>query len=325
MKRCAMALILVLFQLSGLSAARAQDASGLRIVVQVKVGRQDGGDRRSTGGLVDPGAIGKTVAFAFSRLAGQCGTGVGPAPVGDLGVASDGSMKKVDSAWTVQTTPVRLAGEAATFRVQWTRNRDNGRPSTVGDDTELTLRPGQALTLDLMPQTDEASGACVSLSLGVGVVYWPEPDQDRRLLAVDLWLVERLPDGTERSQPLSLRGLYNQPIAFHFDTLSAGTKTLDVFGDLQVSAGSEPIEIKMTTRSRVIDLKPSPQSPPRPAGYPATEPWPPLYTGSTTATLQIGPGEVVSVPLPPVGRGGADAAAFTARALSYRIRVRPIR
>jgi hypothetical protein len=43
------------------------------------------------------------------------------------------------------------------------------------------------------------------------------------------------------------------------------------------------------------------------------------------ATLQVGPGEVVSVPLAPVGRGGADAEAFAARALSFRIRVRQIR
>jgi hypothetical protein len=322
MKPGVIALIAVLSQGAGLSAARAQDASGLRIVVQVRVGRQDGGDRRSTGGFIDPAAIGKTVAHAFTRLTGQCGTGVGPAPLRDLGVASDGSTKKVESAWTVQTTPIRLDGEAVTFRVQWTRNRDNGKPSTVGDDTELTLRPGQALTLDLMPQSDVAAGACVSLSLSAGVIHWPEPDQDRRLLAVDLWLVERLPDGKERSQPLSLRGLYNQPIPFHFDTISAGTKTLDVYGDLQISPGAETTGIKITTRSHVIDLEP----PPRPAGYPATAPWPPpLYTGLTTATLQVRPGEVVAVPLPPVGRGGADAEAFAARALSFRIRVRQIR
>ena len=77
MKAYAIAFIVVLCQVSGLSAARAQDASGLRIVVQVKIGRQDGGDRRSTGGFIDPAATGKTVAHAFSRLAGQCGTGCG--------------------------------------------------------------------------------------------------------------------------------------------------------------------------------------------------------------------------------------------------------
>ena len=322
MKPYAIALIAVLVQGAGLSTASAQDATGLRIVVQVRVGRQDGGDRRSTGGFIDPAATGKTVAHAFSRLTGQCGTGVGPAPVRELHVASDGSMKRVESAWTVRTTPIRLSGEAATFRIQWARSRDNGKPSTVGDDIELTLRPGQALALDLMPQSDEASGACLSLSLGVGVVYWPEPDQDRRLLAVDLWLVERLPDGRERSQPLSLRGLYNQPIPFHFETLSAGTKTLDLFGELQISPGTNTLGLKFTTRSRVIDTEP----PPRPTGYPAGAPWPPpFYVGSTNAPLTVAPGEVVSVPLPPVGRGGADAEAFAARALSFRIRVRQIR
>ena len=144
-------------------------------------------------------------------------------------------MKRVDSAWIVQITPIRVAGEAVTFRVQWTRSRATGKPSTVGDDIELTLRPGQALALGLMPQSDQAAGAFLSLSLGVGVVYWPEPDVDRRLLAVDL--VEPLQDGKERSQPLSLPGLYNQAIPFHFETITAGPKTLDVFGDLQVSPG----------------------------------------------------------------------------------------
>jgi hypothetical protein len=298
----------------------------LRIVVQVKIGRQDGGDRRSTGAYIDPAAIGKTVAHAFSRLAGQCGTGVGPAPVGDVGEAFDGTMKKVASAWLVHVTPTRVSGEAVTFRLQWARTRDNGKPSAIGDDTELTLRPGQSLSVDTMPQSPELSEpprGCVvkALSLDVSLDHWPEPDRDRRLVAVDLWLVERLPDGKERSQPLSLRGLYNQAIPFHFDTLSASTKTLDVFGDLQIAPGTETTAIKMTTRSRVIDVQP----PPRPPGYPPGLPWPHLYVGSTTATLQVGPGEVVSVPLPPVGRGGADAEAFAARALSFRIRVRQIR
>ena len=328
MRPCVIALSVMLLQFAVFWRADAQGVDGLRIVVGVSVGRADGGDRRSTGGFVDPGAIGNTTTLAFWRLAGQCGTGVGPKSPGDFGEASDGTMKKVSSAWTVQVTPTRQAGETVTFRVQWTRSRDNGKQSTVGDDAELTLRPGQTLSLDLMPQSPEPSEpppGCVvkALSLGIGVIHWPQPDQDRRLVAVDLWLMERLPDGTERSQPLSLRGLYNQPIPFYFDTLIESTKTLDVFGDLQISPQAGETEIKMTTRSRVIDLKPSPLPPP--PGYPAGEPWPPLYVGSTTATLRLVPNEVVSVPLPPVGRGGADAAAFAARALSFRIRVRPIR
>ena len=254
---------------------------------------------------------------------------VSPKPLGDLGQASDGTMKKVDSAWTVQVTPTGRAGEAVTFRLQWVRSRDNGKPSTVSDDMELTLLPGQSLSLDTMPQLAEVAGSpssCVvkSLWLRVGVEREPEPDQDRRLVAVDLWLVERLPDEKERSQPLSLRGLYNQPIPFYFDTLTANSKTLDVFGDLQISSRGQTTEIKITTRSRVINLKPVPP-PPR---YPAGRRWPPAYyVGSTTATLQLASDEVVSVPLPPVGNVSvtADAAAFAERALSFRIRVRQIR
>jgi hypothetical protein len=322
MRTCAIGIIAVLLHGAGLSTVGAQDASSLRIVFQAKTGRQDGGDRLSGGSFIDPAAIGKTFTLAMSRLAGQCGMSFGHQPLGDVGETHDGSMKKVQSAWTIHATPVRQAGEAVTVRVQWMRSRDNGRPSAVGRDTELTLRPGQWLTLDVMPQADEAAAACLSMSLAAGVVHWPEPERDRRLLAVELWLVERLPDGKERSQPLSLRGLYNQAIPFHFGTLSAGTKMLDVFGDLQISPG-DAMGIKITTRSRVIDSAPYPQ--PRPRDYPEEEPWPPLYVGSTNATLKIDPGEVVSVPLPPVGRGGADAEAFAARALSFRLRVRQIR
>ena len=155
MKICVIALTVVLLQCAGAGRARAQGVDGLRIVVRVAVGRADGGDRRNTGSFIDPDPIGKTSTFAFSRLAGPCGTGVSPKPLGDLGEASDGTMKKVDSAWTVQVTPTGRAGEAVTFRLQWMRSRDNGKPSTVGDDMELTLRPGQSLSLDVMPQSSE--------------------------------------------------------------------------------------------------------------------------------------------------------------------------
>jgi hypothetical protein len=245
-------------------------------------------------------------------------------PLGEFGEASDGSIKKVASAWTVQVTPTGRAGDAVTFRVQWTRSRENGKPSAVGDDVQLTLRPGQSLSLDIMRQSADAptTPSFCAMYLSVGVIHWPEPDRDRRLVGVDLWLVERLPDGKERSQSLPLRGLYNQPIPFYFDTLTEGTKTLDVFGELQIAPGGRPSELRITTRSRVVDLKP----PPPPLKYPPGMPWPlPPYIGSTTATLQVAPDEVVSVMLPPVGNGTTDAAIFAARALSFRIRVRPIR
>lgn len=324
MKTCAIAVTVVLLQFGAFGRADAQGIDDLRIFVRASIGRTDGGNRGGTASAIDPDHIGKTTTVSFSKLAGQCGPGVSPEPLEDLGVASDGTLQKIQSAWTVQVTPVRRDGEAVRFRLQWKRSRDNGKPSTVSEDVELTLLPGQSLSLDVMPQSAEAAGSpnsCVSMWLRVGIEREPEPGQDRRLIAADFWLVERLPDGKERSQSLSLRGLYNQPIPFYFDTLTEGTKTLDVFGDLHISPGERTTGIKITTRSRVVDLKPAPPPP----GYPAWAPWPPPYVGSTTATLQLVPDEVVSVSLPPIGRGGSDAAAFAARALSFRIRVRQIR
>ena len=325
MKSRVIALIVVLFHCAGAAPADAQGTGDLRIVVRVANSRVDGGDRRSVGGFVDPGAVGTTRTLSFSSIGGRCGTFVSDVPLGDYGEASDGSMRKVSSAWTVRVTPTGRAGEAVTFRMQWARIRDNGKPSTMGGDRQLTLAPGQSLSLDLMPQSAEASGpadTCMAMYLSVGVIHWPEPDRDRRLVAVDLWLVERLADGTERSQPLSLRGLFNQPVPFYLDTLTEGTKTLDVWGDLEIAPRGGTNEIKITTRSRVVDRKP----PPPPPKYPAGLPWPPTpYVGLKTTTLQLVPGEVVSVALPPVGNGTTDAAPFTARALSFRIRVRQIR
>ena len=271
MKPHAIALAVVLLLCAGPWPVRAQDANPLRILVEVKVGRQDRGDRRSTGGYVDPGATGKTQTFAFSRLEGQCGTGVGPKPLGDVGEAFDGTMKKVYSAWLVHVTPTTQAGEAVTFRVQWTRIRDNGKPSTVADDAELTLRPGESLSLDVMPQSPEPSEpppGCVvkALSLSVGVVHWPEPEK------IGAW--SRSISGSwsgcpmERSAASRCRceGATTTPCP-SISTPSPKRRRRSTSSAIcEISPGSGPTEIKMTTRSRVIDLKPSPLSPQRPPG-----------------------------------------------------------
>lgn len=317
MKTRVMALfVLVALQCVAAGQTPAQDGDGLRIVLKVYTSHPDRGDRLSTAAVANAAEIGKTVTTAFTRLFGQCGSGVGSGPVQDTGQAGDGSMKSVYSAWATHVTPTARSGDAVTFRVAWERKRDNGKPSSAGDNSEVTLRPGQSMVLDVMPQAPEKSEpppGCVvrSMVLTAAVERDPVPDQDRRLLAVDLWLVERLPDGKERSQPLSLRGLYYQPIPFYFDTVSEGEKSVDVFGDLQVVPGAAGSEIKITTKSRI-----TPSLRPRFAGY---------YVGATTGTLQVKPDEVVSIPLPALGHPTGDAGAFAARALAYRVRVRQLR
>ena len=136
-----------------------------------------------------------------------------------------------------------------------------------------------------MPQSLNASarGVRARCTLSVAVEHCAGARPDRRLLAVDLWLVDRLPGGKERSQPLSLRGLYNQPIPFYFDTLTAGYEDTRRLRRPANLAGRTDLGIKITTRSRVVDLKPAQ----RPAGYPAGRRGLRSTSGSKTATLRL--------------------------------------
>ena len=146
----------------------------------------------------------------------------------------------------------------------------------------------------------------IGQSLRARVIRFPDPDYDRRLVALDLWLVEKLQDGSERSQPLSLRGLYHQAIAFYFDSITEGTLVLDIFGEVTTAPADRMSDVKIVTRSRIFD-------PGQPPGRP--------FPRETTATLRITPNEVVSVQLPQV----AGSSAFASRALSLRVRVRQLR
>ena len=72
----------------------------------------------------------------------------------------------------------------------------------------------------------------------------------------DLWLVERLSNGTEaqRSQPLSVRGLPNRPCSFYFDSIVDANVTLDIYGILisRLESGStESLWRRAADRRRV--------------------------------------------------------------------------
>ena len=161
------------------------------------------------------------------------------------------------------------------------------------------------MPLDSVHRPCASQPRTVGQSLRVIVVRHPDPDYDRRLVALDLWLVEKLDDGSERSQPLSLRGLYHRPIAFYFDSITQGALVLDIFGEVTVGSGDRTSDVKIVTRSRIFD-------PAQPPGRP--------FPRETTATMKITPNEVVSVQLPQVA-----GSAFASRGLSLRIRVRQLR
>jgi len=280
------------------AAARAQTDGVERFAINVEASTlfAPGGEEMRVGGGANPNEPGTTVRHGFSLR-----------PDGCVWAVSRGVESNADLGWAVEITPVRVVSDAVTFRLAWARTRDEGKTTTqLRQEMELTLRAGESMPLDSVHRSCASQPRTIGQSLRVRVVRYPDPDYDRRLVALDLWLVEKLQDGSERSQPLSLRGLYYRPIAFYFDSITQGALQLDIFGEVTVASGVRTSDVKIVTRSRIFD-------PSQPPGRP--------FPRETSATLRITPDEVVSVQLPQV----ANSSAFASRALSLRIRVRQLR
>ncbi len=150
--------------------------------------------------------------------------------------------------------------------------------------------------------------------LRVGVSYWPRPIEDRRLVGTDMWLVERLQDGTERGQVLNLRGSFNRATPFYFDTVTDGGATLEFFGEFTLTTTVDRLTMKLEVRSRLIEN-----------GGASTA----LREGNLwrsraiEPTVTFAPGEVIAVELPRLSE--SDSGAFADRTFSIRIRSRQIR
>jgi RNA polymerase sigma factor (sigma-70 family) len=135
---------------------------------------------------------------------------------------------------------------------------------------------------------------------------WEEDES--RLVVADLWLVERLSNGTEaqRSQPLSVRGLPNRPFRFYFDGLVDANVTLDIYGTLMLRLESDAIAVSVETRCRWAPGSRNFSGPQR----------------SVRSDIQVKPAETVEIRLPTLGD---DAGPFAKRGFSIRIRARQLR
>ena len=228
------------------------------------------------------------------------------------------------TAWRIETTPVRINGMAVTFRLRWIRvagvsqqlrqmTMDNAKSARLpGEDLELTLRPGESWEVDSLPLpagTDVQGKPCArSASIRVMVDIYPGAEEERRLVVADLWLVERLPNGTEvqRSQPLTVRGLPFRPFRFYFDRLTDGDATLDIYGILNAGPDTNGMAVSVETRSRWAPEKRNVAGPQR----------------FLNSDIKVKPDETVDIRLPLLGD---EAGVFAKRALSIRIRARQLR
>ncbi len=265
----------------------------------------DGGERPTVGSSTGPIAIGKTTTSQFSFK--DCGYFLVSGP-------GRGFIEEATTAWKVEVTPTRLVGDAVSFRLHWVRALDGGKTvGGVSEDIELTLRPGESRPLDTVRVPSGAKAyagrpcAVTAASLRVGVDY-PSEEFERRLVVADLWLVERLSTGVERSQPLSVRGVPHRAIRFYFDRIVDGGAFLDVFGRIIVRPDTGAVDVSIETSSRWGQVSDSDDTSGR--GRPVE------------STIRVKPEEIVELQLPKVSdRGGL----FGNRVLSIRIRARQVR
>ena len=304
------------FQLSFGSTSMAQTFDHLRIQVDGLAVQTDGGERRSAGHTV-PIVIGQSDSGALSKTSDVCGLG-----------ASSRVRPDAVAAWTYDVTPLRVVEDAVTFRLRWTRTRDGGKDSkTPGGDVELTLRPGQAFPIDFadVPATGtDAVCAFKRVALRVSVQYHPRPDDDRRFVAADLWLVQRFADGTQKSELVSVRAQYNRPVPFYFSTLTDAGVSVDLFGEITIRPGDGFNAVTLETRSRLVEgSKVSLTMPMGQVTPPGSAPRQLVGSRRVESTLQLKSDDVVSIELPRLTEN--DSGAFANQTLSIRIRARTIR
>jgi len=294
------------------SICTAQTFNDLRIEVAGKTITTSKGEEDNVTMQARPVTIGKVTHAYLSKLPDMCGFGVTGRAYPEPGAIS---------AWSVDVTPLKVADDAVTFRLQWIRAIDEGRQSSgPSGDVELTLRPGQSLPIDVIPLSASATmpyNVCHvrATSLRVLVDYSPPSQDDRRLVSTDLWLIEKLPDGTERSQTVTLRGQPHRESPFYFDTVTDGATSLDFFGYVAAAPGDGDIDVKLETRARLIQNGQATLSI-RAQGN--------MFTSrQVTSSMRLKSDAVAAVELPRLSDN--DNGAFANHTFSIRVRSRQIR
>jgi hypothetical protein len=214
------------------------------------------------------------------------------------------------AGWRVEITPTKVAADhAATFRLRWVRALDKGASFTpIGEDLELTLKPGESRPLDsvAVPTTAKTfDGKPCMVKAGSLRLSVEFDSSDRRLIGADVWLVERLSNGKEDSQLQSVRAMPHQEVPFYFDSISDGTNRFDFYGRLiaELTEGGIQIDVEATRAMPHPGQK----------GYQAAR--------FFRATIHIKPGEIVDVALTPQDKDGN----LVNRVFSLRIRAKQIR
>ena len=225
--------------------ATAQTFAHLNIDIQGNVISLSGGERGSVRLPTSGVTIGKTSKTTIARRENACGLAIGPSP-----------QPQETGVWTVEVTPVQVYASAVTFQLKWARARADGRENPVfSGDMRVTLHPGESLPVDSLAVSTQGKmpgEACdlKAVALRVSVNFWPRPEDDTRLVNTELWLVEKLADGSERSQALTLRGAFNESTPFYFEPVTVLGMSLQLFGTFTLTPVGNSYSLMMDTRYR---------------------------------------------------------------------------
>jgi hypothetical protein len=234
------------------ATASAQTTNEVRVSVELVSYAARGSETVSS--RLTVGLPGSARAAAVGVLsASTCQDLIGPRGPAGTDVPNDA----ID-AWRVELIPLtakpsRIPGHVWTFKLRWTRVVTDGKPSSVGNDVELTLAPGQSRMVETVPVgpafgLTQARQPCSTLFESVGLRLSSSYALDDRLFAFDVWLVERRADGQERSQLQAVRGRVNEPIPFYFDRLDTN---VDVSGKITIDPYHEEWLVSVST-TRVL-------------------------------------------------------------------------
>lgn len=294
---------LMVLPLAGTPVPDQEGNTFSHVAIQITGNRlsASGGEHGSVFFQVRPMTVGRTAEWVLWKMEDQCGFSVGP------GVRYDA---RALMGWRLKVTPLDVNGDAVRFRVEWAWETHRGKSLQAQQShVEVTLRPGQSMPLDLVRlQPGDSPRGCdmIGGTVAASVVHLPDSSQDRRLLATDVWLVDRAPDGRERIQQLSLRGRFHEPQQFYFEDLTDANVRLDIFGELVARPKPDHIEIELTTRRRFTNATGGVQRP-----------------AEISSILRVKPDDVAAIELPALTDKASGA--FRGRAISLRVRSRQIR
>lgn len=223
--------------------------------------------------------------------------------------------------WRLELTPTGISSDHADVHLRWVRAVQDGKPNTGPlSETNVRLRPGDGFTLDATALSGVSAPGCRNAVVSLYVQLDEVEPRRERVVATDLWLVHRDPDGREYTQQLNVRGGFNDTLPFYFDDIRVGRDVLDVHGSIRArTTSSNALELEFRAMRRWSRGTESPEV--RMLG-----------DGETTFTLK--PDDVTSVVIPLVREGlpldgastqpGRDPA-LLGHSLSIRLRSRQIR